>query len=78
MPSASIGIGIAEKDETASTISATSGYFASVQQISGNGFITPVEVDSWTAMRFPKLDLDKDGFVSKGEARQIQNAIKKG
>ena len=44
MPRASIGIGIAEKEETASTIRATSGYFASVQQISGNGFITPVEV----------------------------------
>ena len=34
----------AEKEETVSTMSATSGYFASVQQISGNGFITPVEV----------------------------------
>ena len=44
MPSASMSIFIAEKDETVSTMRATSGYFASVQQISGNGFMTPVEV----------------------------------
>jgi hypothetical protein len=37
-------MGTAEKDETESTIKATSGYFARVQQISGNGFVTPVEV----------------------------------
>ena len=56
MPSASIGIGIAEKDDTASTIRGTSGYFARVQQISGNGFITPVEVSLWirvTVSKFP-------------------------
>ena len=44
MPSASIEIGRAEKDETVSTMSAISGYLASTQQISGSGFITPVEV----------------------------------
>ena len=37
-------------------MSATSGYFASVQLISGSGFITPVEVSLWmrvTASNFP-------------------------
>ena len=56
MRKASIAIGTAENDETASTISATSGYFASVQQISGSGFITPVEVSLWinvTASNLP-------------------------
>ena len=52
---ASIGIGTAEKDETESTISATSGYFASVQQISGNGFITPVEVSLWMRVTVSNL-----------------------
>ena len=47
MPSSSIAIGTAENEETLSTMSATSGYFASVQQISGRGFMTPVEVSLW-------------------------------
>src|SRR5438309_6818278 len=44
IPSVSMSIFIAENDETVSTIRTTSGYFASMQQISGNGFIMPVEV----------------------------------
>src|SRR5437870_3793464 len=44
MPSASISIFTAEKDETVSTTSATSGYLARTRQISSSGFITPVEV----------------------------------
>src|SRR5262245_25301981 len=45
-----------EKDETVSTTRATSGSLASVLQISGNGFITPVEVSLWikvTVSNFP-------------------------
>src|ERR1700682_5758575 len=56
MPSASISILTAEKEETVSTMRTTSGYLARVQQISGNGFITPVEVSLWirvTASNFP-------------------------
>src|SRR6184192_4180013 len=56
MPSASMSILTAENDDTVSTMSTTSGYLASTEQISGSGFITPVEVSLWvnvTASNFP-------------------------
>src|SRR6266496_856030 len=56
IPSASISIFTPENDETVSTTSATSGYFARIPQISPSGFITPVEVSLWikvTVSNFP-------------------------
>ena len=56
MPSASMSILTPEKEETVSTTSMTSGYLARAQQISGSGFITPVEVSLWirvTVSNFP-------------------------
>jgi hypothetical protein len=44
IPSASMSICTPENDDTVSTMSVTSGYLAKTQQISGSGFITPVEV----------------------------------
>src|ERR1043166_2596794 len=56
MPSESMSIFTAENDDTVSTMSATSGYLARTQQISGSGFITPVEVSlcvNVTVSNFP-------------------------
>src|SRR5207253_11047368 len=55
MPSASISIFTAENDDTVSTMSATSGYLARTQQISGSGFMTPVEVSLWVNVTVSNL-----------------------
>ena len=44
MPSASVSIFTPVIELTASTMNITSGYFFITAAISGNGFITPVEV----------------------------------
>src|SRR5881409_2456166 len=55
MPSASISIFTAENDETVSTTSATSGYLARTEQISGSGFMTPVDVSLWVNVTVSNL-----------------------
>src|SRR5437762_7370344 len=55
IPSASMSIFIAENEDTVSTISATSGYFARTQQISGSGFMTPVDVSLWVNVTVSNL-----------------------
>lgn len=36
-----------------------------------DGFVTPAEIDTATAARFTKLDLDHDGVITRAEARQL-------
>jgi hypothetical protein len=54
MPRSSIGIGTAEKEETLSTMSATSSYFLVTEQSSSKGFMTPVEVSLWISVTASK------------------------
>src|SRR5947208_1486402 len=55
MPSVSISIFSPENEETVSTMSATSGYLARTEQISSNGFMTPVEVSLWVNVTVSNL-----------------------
>src|ERR1700745_3052726 len=67
MPSESMSIFTAENDDTVSTMSATSGYLARTQQISGSGFITPVEVSLWvkvTVSNLPVANCQSTSFWS--------------
>src|SRR5207248_11717080 len=67
MPSASMSIVTPENDDTVSRTRVTSGYLASVQQISGRGFITPVEVSLWvnvTVSNFPVANCRSTAFGS--------------
>src|SRR5207248_7034318 len=67
IPREAMSIFIAENEDTVSTISATSGYFARTQQISGSGFMTPVEVSlcvNVTVSNLPVANCRSTSFAS--------------
>lgn len=42
-----------------------------------DGFVTPAEIDTYTAARFKRMDPDGDGVVTRGEAAQFEKAAAK-
>src|SRR5204863_8436700 len=65
--------GAAEKEETVSTISATSGYFRTTGQISSTGFMTPVDVSLWMSVTASKSPVASFSSSAAGSMCLLQS-----